>query len=257
MGVAGLVLFKQHVLTGLNIENYHWLYVWGPCGSLLLLVLFVELLPRRRPYAQLALGGLVIVCLADAALGLALRAAESVQAKTALELVTACHEYQLQRIDSGVDRFAPNSMAAGDIQFTNFASILENQRPLDNYWVYLSPHVTDAEWDQRVALNGYLLGRDRSAFEAEQRAAFQLKAEGGGWGPWTRDADDGNRRIASRLAAFDGVVQDPESALRRYGVRYVGLRTGTPPAYLATGNWTRIQEGPVWQVWERLDPPAP
>ena len=42
-------------------------------------------------------------------------------------------------------------MAAGDFQFTNFASILENQRPLDNYWVFLSPQVTDAEWDQRVA----------------------------------------------------------------------------------------------------------
>jgi hypothetical protein len=252
-----VVLFKQHVLSGLNIENYHWLYVWGPCGSLLLLVLMVEMLPRRRPYAQLALGGLVTLCLADAALGLALRAAESLHAKTALELVTACHDYQLQRIDSGVDRFAPNSMAAGDLMFTNFASILENQRPLDNYWVFLSPQVTDAEWDQRVALNCYLLGWDRTAFEAEQRAAFQLKAEGGGWGPWTRDADDGNRRIASRVAAFDGVVKDPESALKHYGVRYVGLRTKTPPARLTTGKWTCIQEGPVWQVWERLDQPAP
>ena len=257
MGAVGVVLFKHHVLTGLNIENYHWLYVWGPCGSLLLLVLIVLLLPRRRPYAQLALGGLVIVCLADAALGVALRAAESLQAKAGLELVTACHEYQLQRIDSGVDRLAPNCMAAGDFQFTNFASILENQRPLDNYWVFLSPQVTDAEWDQRVALNDYLLGWDRTTFEAAQRAAFQLRAGEGGWGPWTRDADDGNRRIASRLAAFDAVVKDPESALKRYGVRYVGLRTRVPPAHLATGKWTCIQQGPFWQVWERLDQPAP
>jgi hypothetical protein len=245
------------VLTGLNIENYHWLYVWGPCGSLLLLLLIVELLPRRRPYAQLALAGLLIICMADASLGLALRVAESLKAKTALKLVTACHEYQLQRIDSGVDRFAPNCTAAGDLQFTNFASILENQRPLDNYWVFLSPQVTDAEWDQRVALNCYLLGWDRTAFEAEQRAAFQLKADGGGWGPWTRDVNDSNRRIESRLEAFDGVAKDPESALRRFGVRYVGLRTGAPPAYLATGKWTCIQEGPVWQVWERPDQPAP
>ena len=258
MGLAGVVLFKQHVLTGLNIENYHWLYVWAPCGSLLLLVLLVELLPRRRPYAQLALAGLVIICLADAALGLALRAAESLQAKAALELVTACHQYQLQRIDSGVDRFAPNSTAAGEIQFTNFSSILENQRPLDNYWVFLSPEVTDAEWDERVALNCYLLGWDRSTFEAEQRTAFQLRAEeGGGWGPWTRDANDGNRRIASRLAAFERVLKDPEPALKRYGVRYVGLKTSTPSSRLTQGRWTRIQEGPYWQVWERSQQPAP
>jgi hypothetical protein len=187
---------------------------------------------------------------------LVLRAGESLQAKTALELVTACHEYQLQRIDSGVARFAPNCMAAGDLRFTNFASILENQRPLDNYWVFLSPQVTDSEWDQRVALNCYLLGWDRAAFEAEQRAAFQLIA-GGGWGPWTRDGNDGKRRIESRLEAFDSVVKDPESALKRYGVRYLGLRARTPPAYLASGRWTHIQDGPVWQVWERSDQPAP
>ncbi len=129
MGVAGVVLFKHHVVSGLNIENYHWLYVWAPCCSLLFLLLLLELLPRRRPYAQLAVAGLIIVCLADASLGLALRAAESTQAKAGLELVVNCCDYQAQRIDSGTARFASNCMVAGDHQFINFASILENQRP--------------------------------------------------------------------------------------------------------------------------------
>jgi hypothetical protein len=252
MGVAGVVLFKHHVVTGLNIENYHWLYVWAPCCSLLFLLLLLELIPRRRPYAQLALAGLIIVCLADASLGLALRAAESTQAKAGLELVASCYDYQLQRIDSGTARFAPNCTVAGDHQFINFASILENQRPLENYWVFLSPYVTDAEWDERVALNCYLLDRDRATFDADQRQTFRLRSEAEGWGPWTRDAEEGKRRVKGRMAAFDGVVKDPDSALNRYGVRYLGLRAGqVSPAYLAKQGWVRIQEGPTWQIWER------
>jgi hypothetical protein len=255
MGFSGVVLFKHHILTGLNIENYHWLYVWAPCCSLLLLLMVVSLLPRHGPKARLALAGLMVLCLADAFIGLSLRVAESLRAKAGLDLVKNYYEYQLQRIESGTPSFVPNSTVAGEHQFINFASILENQRPLDNYWVFLSPHVTDEEWDQRIALNSYLLDRNRATFEANQRDVFRLRQ--GGWGPWTRDSSDGERRVVNRLAAFDGVVRDPESALNRFGVRHLGLRAGeSPPPYLTRQNWTRIQEGPFWQVWERPASPS-
>ncbi len=122
--------------------------------------------------------------------------------------------------------------------------------------MFLSPYVIDAEWDERVALNCYLLDRDRATFEAQQREAFRLRSVAGTWGPWTRDAEEGKRRVKGRLAAFDDVVKDPESALNRYGVRYLGLRAEqVPPSYLARQGWVRIQEGPTWHIWER--PPAP
>ena len=99
----------------------------------------------------------------------------------------------------------------------------------------LSPSVTDVELDQRVALNAILLGQDRATPEAK-----------------LRDASYGERRVADRLAAFDQVATDPEIMLNRYGVRYLGLPVGhAPPGYLTKQNWTRIQEGPFWQVWER------
>ncbi len=255
MGFSGLVLFKHHILTGLTIENYHWLYLWAPCCSLLLLLMVVALLPRHGPKARLALAGLMVLCLADAFIGLSLRVAESLQAKAGLVLVKNCYEYQVQRIESGAPRFVPNSTVAGEHQFINFASILENQRPLDNYWVFLSPQVTDAEWDERIALNNYLLDRNRATFEADQREGLKLRL--GGWGPWTRDASDGERRVVNRLAAFDGAVRDPESALNRFGVRYLGLRAGeSPPSYLARQKWTRVQAGPFWQIWERSASPS-
>ena len=86
--------------------------------------------------------------------------------------------------------------------------------------------------------------------QADQREGLKLRL--GGWGPWTRDASDGERRVVNRLAAFDGAVRDPESALNRFGVRYLGLRASeSPPSYLARQKWTRVQEGPFWQIWER------
>jgi hypothetical protein len=252
MGLSGYVLFKHGVLTGLDIENYHWMYVWAPCCSLLLLLMVVAILPREGPRARVALMGVMVVGLADAGMGLCLRVAESLQSQAGLELVQSWHEYQTQRIDSGARRFVPNATAAGEFQFTNFAAIIENQRPLDNYWVFLSPQVTDAEWDERVALNSFLLAEDRVTYEAEQRTGFQVNSAKGGWGPWTRDAAVAAHRVRSRLAAFDQVVTDPEAALNRYRVRYLGIRTGQPPpAYVIQRQWTRVQEGPFWQVWER------
>lgn len=250
MGCAGVFLFKHHLVTGLNVENFHWVYVWAPCCSLLLLILIVSLMPRLGNRARLAISCFMVLCLADLLAGLTLQGVESVRAPAGLDEVETYHRYRVQRISSGVPSFVPNSTAAGDLQFVNYACVLENQRPLYNYWVSLSPSVTDVELDQRVALNAHLLGQDRATFEAIQRDFFHVQ-EGSG-APLHRDASYGERRVADQLAAFDRVATDLEIMLNRYGVRYLGLRVGhAPPGYLTKQNWTRIQEGPFWQVWER------
>lgn len=250
MGCAGVVLFKHHVVTGLNVENFHWIYVWGPCCSLLLLLVIVSLLPRLGNKARLAISCFMALCLADLFVGLTLRAVESVRARSGLCELESYHNYRVQRMSSGTTPFVPNSTVAGELQFVNYACVQENQRPLDNYWVTLSPSVTDVELDQRVALNVILLGQDRATFEAQQRDLFRVP-EGSG-GTSYRDTSYGERRVADRLAAFDQVATESEILLNRYGVRYLGLPVGhAPPDYLTKPNWTRIQEGPFWQVWER------
>jgi hypothetical protein len=251
MALAGLVLFKSHLITGRDIENYHWYYVWGPCCSLLLLLMAVSAVQHDGSGAGLAHLVVIAIALADAATGLCLRVAEALKAPAALILVEKCVEYQAQRIESDVPQLTPRATAAGDHHFMNFATILENQRPLDNYWVFLSPQVTDAEWYQRSALNGYLLGQDRAGFEAEKRATF-LTTTGQGWGPWKRDLADGQRRFQSLLDAYDTTVENPLPVLDRFGVRYVGLPASRdPPNYLLREHWIRLQDGPFWQVWER------
>ncbi len=153
----------------------------------------------------------MVLCLADAFIGLSLRVAESLQAKAGLVLVKNCYEYQVQRIESGAPRFVPNSTVAGEHQFIKFASILENQRPLDNYWVFLSPLVPNAEWDERIALNNYLLDRNRATFEADQREGLKVRL-GGGWepGPGTPQTESGGSSTGSRpLTARSGILSPP------------------------------------------------
>ena len=71
MSLSGLVLFKNHLVTGRDIENYHWLYVWGPCCSLLLLLMIVSILPSQGARARIAFLAVMTLALADLAIGMA------------------------------------------------------------------------------------------------------------------------------------------------------------------------------------------
>ena len=70
-------------------------------------------------------------------------------------------------------RITPNAVAAGDNEFVDFAAILSNLRPLAGWTVHNSPSVTDAELDDRAALNDQLAGVDRSSFEANWRSYLE------------------------------------------------------------------------------------
>ena len=105
--------------------------------------------------------------------------------------------------------FTRNAVAAGDSDFVDFASILDGLRPLAGWTVDNSPSVTDAELDDRVAINDRLLGVDRSSFEARQHSYFEnvhlSRAERDRLLPL---------RVAARLAAYDRVIADLPAALR-------------------------------------------
>ena len=143
-------------------------------------------------------------------------------------------------------------MLGGDVEFVDFAVIAENQRPLMSYAVFLSPSIDNAEWERRIALNGYLVGLDRPSFKAEQISALTAPPGEYIWGPWTRDPAEFSRRIENRMAFFDAITAHPVVFFERYKLRYVALPMGgPPPAYLNSG-WRRLQEGPFWNIWERL-----
>jgi hypothetical protein len=139
-------------------------------------------------------------------------------------------------------------VTAGSKAFLDSAVILEDQRPLVAYCVDMSPAVNNAEWDLRAALNCYLLGMCRSDFERQQEQFIETQ-----WhlGPWPRNKSLRVDWLARRIEAYDHVVSDADAALVRFQVRYVALPVEqNPPQYLDK-DWTLIENGLYWQIWER------
>ena len=242
LGASGLLLYNNQIATGLSIENYHWLYVWGPCLSFLLVVMAETLLSRDVKRGRPLFVFLLAIGITDVAAGITLRVLETLRNTTTQELLSGYRRFRDQRLAPGTARLTPNAVIAGDAQFVDYAAILENVRPLENYWAFLSPSISDAEWNRRKALNVYL--GDPSASEDELR----IRLSGVNW---SGTRSDEARRISDRLLVFRTVERELGSNLNRYAIRYVALPADQlPPAYLERG-WVCLQKGPSWQLWER------
>ncbi len=250
LGMAGLVLENHQVLTRLQLENYHWAYVWGPAFSYLITLAVASEIGERLNWSPRTCVGFGVVGLAAFGVGLWIRWVEATGSDTvatARTITAYCAEFSPGRHS----RFAPNAVAAGDRDFVDFAAILDNLRPLDGFSAYLSCSLTNAELDDREALNELLQGVDRAAFEAKQpRELVKYKS-----GPWYHDRSLIPSRVADRVAAYDRARANLPAALDRMAVRYVGVRNGARLDYVTQG-WALIASGPTWDVWERIAPPA-
>lgn len=255
LAAAGWLLTNHQVVSGLQIENFHWDYVRGPALAALLLLIAVDELPRWvRPRAAAALLGLV--CVAQFGLSAGLRAIEALESRSSREIMKEYEAYLEQRRRPDAPRFGPRAVLAGDQGFVDPAVALENVRPLEQYSVLFSPAVGNDEWDARIALNEYLADQDRERFVDRQRRYLGSRdqrsaVKGGVWGPWRRDAAALEARVRARLEAFDAVRADPAGALERFAVAYIILSADKSlPAQLDVA-WSPIQDGPHWRIWER------
>jgi hypothetical protein len=246
LGAAGLMMANHQVITRLQLENYHWMFVWGPALSFFVVLAAEEEIGRRWNWSPRACAALVVVSLAGLGVGTWVRVVETTRSVDPVHNARVIAAYRAEFTRGRLPPFVANSVAAGDTDFVDFASILDNLRPLSDWTVYLSPSVSEAELDERVALNDLLLGVGRGAFESRQHAEFTSSR----LGLWTRERSLIPVRVAARLAAYDRVRGDLPAALKRFGVRYVALPAGTRPDYLSRG-WAPVATGPTWDVWER------
>jgi hypothetical protein len=250
LAFSAVVLSNHQLLTAMQVENFHWsAFVYVPCIGLFLVLVIAGELSARELWSRPVLLGLLAICGVELAMGVWLRVIEVAESP---HFFANFDKYKVQRLEhQGSARLAPNAVIGGDEQFVDFAVIVENERPAMAYAVYLSPSIDNTEWEQRIALNGYLLGLDRASFKAEQASRLTPPPKAYQWGPWARDPAERARRIAARLAFFEAVTANPSAFLERYQLRYVALPfKGLPPAYLNSG-WKCLQEGPFWNIWER------
>ena len=243
--VAGLLLLNHQVLTGLQIQNFHWTYVWGPCGSLLVVLLGAGALApwlAERPRARRLL---ILICLIQVATGCWLRVEEARRSSETRQILSAYVRYRDQRRTPNAPRFPDNAVLAGDPRYSGLAIALENVRPLAQYCTLFSPYITTPELGDRQALNAVLTGVSRPDFIAEQERSLTT-----GWGPWQRDPSLRADRLAALSLAYDLAAADPSPALARFHVRVVARADHSPPP---GPGWTLAQDGPSWRLWERAD----
>jgi hypothetical protein len=238
---SGVLLSNHQIITGLQVQNFHWVYVWGPCLSLLVVLAVWDALKLLRisHLSHILIG----FCVIHFAAGLWLRYTEVTRTKESIQWVQDYRNYEAGR---RARHLAANSVVSGPEQFVYLATIADNLRPLDHYCAMFSPAVSDRDLDQRVALNSFLEGLDKSAFNQQQQQLLTHLV----WGSDARSVTGRNARLLSRLAAYDWVAANPEPAVRLYDVRYVAVNASVnPPRYIRSG-WSRIEDGPVWQIWE-------
>lgn len=244
LATAALLLLNHTLLTGLQIENFHWNFALGPALSLLLVFLLADLAPRL-PWRQrwsgiLACGGTVAVVLG--ALVLWTRACSLLPESQHICQVT--RDYQLQRASGSLPT---EGTVAGDPDFQYLAAIDPGLRPLSGYTAVLSP-IREAELAERVALNACLLGKSRAQFEAEQRELLARSR----WGAEARSAAARAQRLAERLAAWEAVNADLAAAMQRYNVRLVARPTGAPEQP-PSPQWVLLSRGLRWTLYERRE----
>jgi hypothetical protein len=183
---AGLVLLNHQFVSGLQIENVHWTYVYGPCLAVLTAVLAADglrmFVSQRRWSASVVATMLLVGGGGHLGSALWLRAAEASRTASSVSILEQYGRYQEQRALRATPP-GERGGVAGDPGFVDFAVILDDQQPLAHYSAKLSPSVDNAALDERVALNAVLLGHTQTGFESAQRVESQVDH----WGPTARD----------------------------------------------------------------------
>ncbi|HEY8280323.1 MAG TPA: hypothetical protein VIH99_11910 [Bdellovibrionota bacterium] len=236
---AGLLLLNHQIVSGLQIENFHWAYHWGPALSLLLAVMAGQWLASQRfslstpkRYAIYAFFALHVAGAFTLRHLEITRSADSVDLNSDLRAI----------LGEGPLMISSHEGIAGDRNLVELFSIQYNLRPLSGYIATLSPNITDAEWHRRVALNAVVSG-----FSAERFVASQaMEIEQWVWGPWARSPNGRTELFDARMNAFKEVKGNLQDSIRKRAVYYVVVRSGSSSRPLGR----KIHAGPGYDLYE-------
>ena len=82
LGLAGFLLEHHQVLTRLQLENYHWAYVWGPAFSFLLALAAAKEIGERLKWSRGACTAFGVVGIGAFGAGLWIRSVEATGSNT-------------------------------------------------------------------------------------------------------------------------------------------------------------------------------
>lgn len=217
--IAGLFLLNHQIVTGLQIENFHWLYPSGPTLSLLLISVIAD--SSKKVFDRYSFKNLKLVM----ALVLAVHITIAFYLRH-IEITRSHDSQSMNAIYLGLRKETMGqlrplipfgSLIAGDEIVTETLAIHLGLRTFSGYLAILSPSLTDVNWRERLVLNDILLGFNRQQFEIHHKA----KIAGNHWGKNTRIPGGQEKRLEGRLAVFDRIKVNPKQYIEKYGIEYI------------------------------------
>jgi len=242
VGAAALLLTNQQILTGLQMENKHWHYVWGPIAWLVIVLLIVDAAVSSPGWSRTLSPVGIGILLFTIASGLWIRGLETTRSAESVMLTKTWDSFAGQPRQ----RLRAGQVVAGTPELVSMIVIADDERPLAGYLSRVSSCIDDKEWNQRIAADAYFSGLDRQAFESREEDRLATDR----WGAWGRNPAVRDALLAERIADYDEVAKDPDTTADRFDLRYVVLPADSENANL-NGKWDRIVSGPIWQAWER------
>jgi hypothetical protein len=223
---AGLVLVNQHVLTGFNLEDFHWSHAYGTALSLLLVLLALPWLGRLGRWAWVA----PLVVAVQVAIGSGLRVVEATDSGESNYYLNMLAEWRRE----GISIRPAGTVVAGPYDLLLLLAAVEDVDALAGRLVEYSSATTDEERDERDTLDLVLIGLPRDRAEAEIEATLHLTAA----------------QRANRRKLVDAIAADPGPLVDKYRVGAIVTPAGLrPPA--ALGDRVRlVKRGRAWDYWE-------
>lgn len=213
LGLASLMLANHQILTGLQIQNFHYSYVRGPVLSLFLVFLLFGTIykyTKERRLIQVSMFSLLGLYLVSS---FYLRTLESQRSADSLAIRGA--HGQLSQFKT---ELVKNAVVAGEEDLIKLMGITHKLTPLSNYFTTLSPNTTDEEWNERLALNALLSGESSQEFKRAQ-SEYILKSLY--WGKWSRSKEKKEELNSTRIQIFEKLSQEPLKYIDYYNVRYL------------------------------------
>lgn len=236
---AASALRVHQVVTGLQIENFHWSQAVGLPFSVLLALLIVPWLDAHaRRWLRI---GLPIIVAAQIGLGFWMREQEVTRSVETLAWMSDYRDVQGDALP-----LPDGAVVGGDERFLFLAAALDDVYPLTGRLVEYSSQASNQELDERVVLNLYLLGLDQAEAETLIRQpAGTLSREGDA----LRSAEAARIQRERRLRLASEIWTDPQPAIERYGVTHLVLPAGQFPTGFLNEKAQRVSEGGRWSLW--------
>jgi len=244
VSASALALQYSVFVTGIEMEGFHWQYLWAYTLDLLFVLVLVRFAEHSEHQERRFRHVLLLLVVIECGIGLSLRAVETSRTKESFEFTTAYRSARAQLASNPPLR--KDAVIAGDKGFLDSVQILGAYRPLSDYVFKYSPATTDDDLYEREALNAWLVGLPKNVFLEQKRSYFNGDAEG----REKRDPAVRDARLQSLAQTFDRIASNPAPTLRKYEVRYLAVRASSPQKPNVGLDWQIVQTG-EWEIFER------